>query len=217
MKYPIIGAVALSALLPAAALAQTAGMVTTDLNVRQGPGSNYPVVATVAEGGSVTVVGCIENSAWCEVEAGGKEGYAFGRYIMADADGTRVGVTERPGIVGLVTAPVSTATGTLGTIAGAFTDGGSAGQGVEAGRSTTFAERNNNEPALGSPEFVVKYVRENPSSDQVFLDGEAVPGAIVPATVDLKQVPDTEYAYANINGDEVVVEGSTRTVLYVVR
>lgn len=208
MKYPLAFAAAVAALLPAAALAQTDGSVTADLNVRQGPGSNYPVVATVPSGGDITIVGCLEGSSWCEVDADGTAGYAFSRYLAVEEGGSTVVVSEQPGLVGLITAPVSIAAGALGTIAGTLTGGG-----FGAGGSSSSAPSS----SFQSPPEVIDYVRNNPPGEPVYLEGEAVPGAVIPAGIPLADVPDTQYQYVNVNGDYAIVDRSSRQVVYVVR
>ena len=50
-----------------AALAETAVSAVTDLNVRAGPGPQYPVIGVLAAGQSATLQGCIANSKWCTI------------------------------------------------------------------------------------------------------------------------------------------------------
>jgi SH3 domain-containing protein len=63
----ILGAVALLALTTAIAAAAPA-TVRSSANVRAGPGTNYPVVATLPPGSVVDVEGC--TGSWCQVEQG---------------------------------------------------------------------------------------------------------------------------------------------------
>ncbi|MCX2725120.1 SH3 domain-containing protein [Roseibium salinum] len=61
----ILGLLALA--LPAAAQPRPAIAYTTaNLNMRTGPGTNYPVVATVPRGGGVTIFGCTPDFTWCD-------------------------------------------------------------------------------------------------------------------------------------------------------
>ena len=60
------------------------------------------------------------------------------------------------------------------------------------------------------------YVRTNPV-DQIYLDGEVVVGAGIPETVQLSEVPESEYYYAYVNGLPVLVEKEQRRVVYIVR
>jgi uncharacterized protein YraI len=59
-----IGAIALA--LPLTAAAQQA-FTRGSLNLRAGPASNYPIVATLAPGQPVNVVGCTNGYGWCDV------------------------------------------------------------------------------------------------------------------------------------------------------
>ncbi len=46
-----------------------------DVNLRQGPGANYPVVGTIPGGSTVEVGGC--EGRWCSVAWQGRSGYAI--------------------------------------------------------------------------------------------------------------------------------------------
>lgn len=67
--------------LPAAAVAQTA-IVTTDLNVRAGPSTEFPVVAMLPEDSRVRVHGCITDYDWCDVSWDGERGWVNGDYLQ---------------------------------------------------------------------------------------------------------------------------------------
>lgn len=54
---------------------------TGDVNLRAGPGTNYPRIFVVPRGAPVTVYGCLSNSSWCDVEAFGERGWLSSRYI----------------------------------------------------------------------------------------------------------------------------------------
>ncbi len=60
------------------------------------------------------------------------------------------------------------------------------------------------------------YVRTNPVNP-IYLDGEVVVGAGIPETVQLSEVPESTYYYAYVNGVPVLVERSTRRIVYIVR
>jgi len=67
-------------LTPAAAEAATA-IVTTSLNLRTGPGTQYPVLGTIPNQMIVSVAGCTAGYGWCRVGYAGIEGWAASRYI----------------------------------------------------------------------------------------------------------------------------------------
>ena len=57
------------------------------LNVRSGPGFQYPVVAQMAPNEPAAVTGCISNYTWCGVAIGGMTGWAPAEYLVTDAGG----------------------------------------------------------------------------------------------------------------------------------
>lgn len=65
-------------LASAGAAAAMPAVVTTDLNVRSGQGTEYPVVAVMPEGQAVNITGCSDG--WCYVPRYG--GYASARYLQ---------------------------------------------------------------------------------------------------------------------------------------
>jgi uncharacterized protein YraI len=80
------GVLALSTGIAAAAPA----MVQNDLNLRTGPGVQYPVVAAMPGGAAVDVMGC--EGSWCRVAFNGTEGWASRAYM-----GIGGGVAATPG------------------------------------------------------------------------------------------------------------------------
>ena len=67
--------ITLSAELASAAPA----LVLSNLNMRQGPGTNFAVVATIPGGSTVDVTGC--TGEWCTVAWAGRGGYAIARNL----------------------------------------------------------------------------------------------------------------------------------------
>ncbi len=67
-------AVALMALSAPCAQAAPA-LATNNVNMRQGPGTNYPVITTIPGGSTVEVSGC--QGEWCSVSWHGQSGYAI--------------------------------------------------------------------------------------------------------------------------------------------
>jgi uncharacterized protein YraI len=219
-----LSAAAALLVMSAPAMAQQAVSATTDLNIRQGPGPQYPVVGVIGADGQATLEGCAQGSKWCMVTAGGVQGWAYSDYLVADMSGREVIVTEH------VTEFVPTETYTrrvgsnaaaggatagmaTGAVAGAIVGGpvGAAIGGV-AGAATGGIAGAAVEP---TPE-VTTYVRRN-QVDPVYLDGEVVVGATLPPEVEFYEVPDYEYRYVYVNGVPALVEPETRRVVYIVR
>ncbi|MDI6024738.1 DUF1236 domain-containing protein [Corticibacterium sp. UT-5YL-CI-8] len=205
------------------ALAQSTVTASTDLNVRGGPGPNYPVVGMIGAGQSAPLNGCLESSKWCSVTTSAGEGWVYSDYLMGEFGGSNVVLTQRPSDSGVkvVQAPANKGGGDTGAVAGGITGavagaiiGGPVGAavggaaGVIAGGATGTV--------IDPPEKVRTYVTNN-KHDVVYLDGEAVVGASLPENVKLYDVPDYEYRYVYVNGQPVLVDGQTRRIVYVVR
>ena len=66
--------------LPASALAQVA-YTTQNVNVRAGPGRDYPLVAWIVPGTRVAVAGCLADLKWCDVIIGATRGWVYARFL----------------------------------------------------------------------------------------------------------------------------------------
>jgi uncharacterized protein YraI len=228
MKAKFYGAAAAAMfVLSGAASAQTAATATTDLNMRSGPGPQHPVIGHIGANAEVTVNGCMEGSKWCTVSFNGMEGWAYSDYLTASVSGSPVIITGQQAQIGI---PVATydatetgaAAGTLsgaaaGAIGGALIGGplGAAVGGVAgatAGGLTGAAAG----AIIDPPAEVRTYVTAN-QMEPVFLEGEVVVGAAIPEPVVLQPIPDYDYSYAYVNGQAVLVEPTSRQIVYIVR
>ncbi|MBD0413908.1 DUF1236 domain-containing protein [Oryzicola mucosus] len=205
------------------AMAQSSVTASTDLNVRSGPGPNYPVVGMIGAGQAAPLNGCLESGKWCSVTTATGEGWVYSDYLVGEFGGSQVVLTQRPADSGVkvVEAPANKGGGDTGAVAGGITGavagaiiGGPVGAavggaaGVVAGGATGTV--------IDPPQNVRTYVTSN-KQDVVYLDGEAVVGASLPENVKLYDVPDYEYRYVYVNGQPVLVDGKTRQIVYVVR
>lgn len=87
-----VAAAAVVVLLPAAYAAP--GVMTSNVNVRSGPGTNYAVVDTVRRGTQVDVQQC--QGSWCYIAKAGPDGWVSASYLSA-AGGAPVN-PQQPGI-----------------------------------------------------------------------------------------------------------------------
>lgn len=62
------------------AVAQNAE-VTADLNMRAGPGTQYPVITTIPDGRGVNIYGCESGLNWCDVSWRGNRGWVYSDYL----------------------------------------------------------------------------------------------------------------------------------------
>jgi len=71
------------AAVAAPSLAQAQNAYTTDyVNLRAGPGLEYPVVFEVAQGQPLESYGCLDGYSWCDVSVNGYRGWIAGEFIQ---------------------------------------------------------------------------------------------------------------------------------------
>ena len=187
-------------LLASGGLAQAEMMATTinDLNVRSGPGPQYPAVGLATRGSTAVLDGCIEGSRWCRVDVNGMRGWVYADYLQVDRGGTPVIVEQHRAEIGV---PVVT---------------------YESTASVVHADP---QPApgdeligpFGAVETITPvrtYIDTNPT-ETIRLGGDVVVGAEVPADVTFQTIPDYEYRYTRINDRPVLVDPGTRRIVYV--
>lgn len=205
------------------AMAQSSVTATTDLNVRAGPGPQYPVTGVIGAGEAAQLDGCIEGSKWCSVVTGSGQGWAYSEYLTGDFGGTVTVLSERPPEAGVAVVPPppdagggdtgAVAGGVTGAIAGAIIGGpagaavGGAAGAVAGGATGTLVD---------PPQQVREYVTTH-EVEPVYLEGEVVVGAGLPDAVALSEIPDYEYRYVYINGQPVLVDAGSRRIVYIVR
>jgi len=184
-----------------AASAAIVASAVIPLNVRSGPGPQYPVIGAIPANGKATIIGCIQDSMWCQVNVGGKQAWAYSKYLTATLSGRSLAVSE-----GLRQFPAVTYNAPAVTV-------GAAPPPVVSGtivdRPLTAAPL-----ALTPPPTVREYVVGHPVQP-VYLNGEVVIGAGLPPQIALAPVPGYQYQYAYVNGVRVLVEPRTREVTYV--
>ncbi|TIP29824.1 MAG: DUF1236 domain-containing protein [Mesorhizobium sp.] len=180
------------------ALADTAVSAVADLNIRAGPGPQYPVIGVLAAGQSATLDGCIQNSKWCTIAEANGQGWIYSDYVTADFGGNEVVLTRRPADadITIVEAPADIDDPDIYT--GAIV----AGEPIE--------------PIRRPPAEVRTYIETN-RVDPVYLEGEVVTGATLPDTVELREIPDYDYRYVYVNGQPALVDPGTRRIMYVER
>lgn len=66
------------------------GFSTGNVNMRAGPSTANPVVATIPEGSPVEIVGCLSGWSWCDTVWAGYRGWVAGAYLNAAWQGRAV-------------------------------------------------------------------------------------------------------------------------------
>jgi uncharacterized protein YraI len=224
-----LGAAAVMAAAPA--LAQVSATAATDLNLRAGPGPDQEILGVIPANGEVSVDGCLEAANWCQVSFEGTQGWAYGDYLSATAEGQ-----AEPVIVFENREALQVPVITVDNVATTSADTGdavdeAADAAVGAGAGAAFAAALIGGPAaiaagaaLGaatagaigedSPEY--QYVLNNPT-DNIYMDGEVVQGAGIPEEVELVVIPDTQYSYLTVNNLPVIIDNETRQIVRIVR
>ena len=99
---PMLAGAALLAWVAVPSLANAAaGFATTDVNLRAGPGVDYPVVTTIYAGAPVEIHGCLSDWGWCDTSFGGARGWVAGDYLQAIYQDRRVIVREYAPTIGV--------------------------------------------------------------------------------------------------------------------
>ncbi|MEP7062282.1 MAG: SH3 domain-containing protein [Betaproteobacteria bacterium] len=86
--------------IPLGAAAQTA-YTTRAVNLRAGPDSTYPLVASLAPGTAVSVAGCLESYTWCDVYVGDLRGFVYATYLNYPYQSNRVPIYSYGPALGL--------------------------------------------------------------------------------------------------------------------
>ncbi|MDW9619267.1 DUF1236 domain-containing protein [Sinorhizobium meliloti] len=192
-----LAAGAMLAAIPAA-YAEMSATTLTDLNVRAGPGPQYPAVGVATRGSAAVLDGCMEGSNWCRIDVNGLRGWAYARYLATDMGGTTAIIQERRTELSVPTVAYEGETV------------------VAPSEPLELVGPVEEVEAVTPPPTVRTYITKNPV-DTVYVEGEAVVGATLPNTVAVQPIPDYEYQYVTINGQPVLVDPGTRRVVYVYR
>jgi uncharacterized protein YraI len=200
----IIATVSTVAILSIPASAATVATAMTPLNIRSGPGPQYSIVGAIPNRAQATIVGCIQDSLWCQVSFNGQQGWAYSQYLTAQLSGRSLIIAERLNEIPTVRYQALVETAGSAVVAPAIT-------------GTLVARPAAVEPLVVTPPPTVgTYVVSHPVAP-VYLNGEVVEGVGLPEDVALTPVPGFDYQYAYVNNVPVLVEPSTRRVEYIYR
>lgn len=226
IKRVVLLAGAAAAALAAPGLAQSIATVTTDLNLRSGPGTTHGIVGVAPARSSIEVIRCDAGGGWCEVAFEGTRAYASAAYLEMGAPGAVTVAT--PAIL----VPATPETVVVVPPKSAWTTDGTttAWSGVtvapQAAEPSVIAINPNAQVIALSPAAqvvatapeaeLVAFVRQNPVAP-VVIEREIVPGIVIPEDVVLYPMHDSGVSYANVNGGFVFVEPQARQVIRIVR
>ena len=72
-----------------------------DVNLRAGPSTDYPIIATLLAGASIAVQGCLEDYSWCDVVAEPYRGWVYAGNIAYSYQGSDVPVISYGAAIGI--------------------------------------------------------------------------------------------------------------------
>ena len=227
MKFLPLGiasAIALTAALPSFAQS-TEARAGAEIAARVTPSEFAPAVGILELNQTVVIEGCLEDITWCQISFDGQTAWASGEYLYVEEDATPVALINRPGSLSLttVTVPDEDATqadqnsaaavgATVGSMI-AYVAGGPVGGIIVGGILGTAVAVS----AVDPTEETITYVTTNPV-ETVYLNGEVVVGAGVPAEVVMYDIPtQPEFRYLNVNNQTVLVDAETGAIVRVIR
>ncbi|MDX3929894.1 MAG: SH3 domain-containing protein [Shinella sp.] len=83
----------LTVMSPTSAAAATSAVAVTNVNMRAGPSTRYPIVITLPARAALTVYGCTANTSWCDVSWGRDRGWVAASYVQIFYRGSNVVLT----------------------------------------------------------------------------------------------------------------------------
>jgi uncharacterized protein YraI len=211
-------------LVAGTAFAAVPASTTADLNMRSGPGTQYPVMHVIAANDAVSVETCATDSKWCMVMHNGATGWVYSDYLAGFSGQT---VTLGATAPAPVTAVIAADTENVGTATGyafrssIFMRPAADDALVAVPASTVTLGAVSPAPVavfpanqVTPPLFVQTYIR-SAAQPTVFIDGDIFVGAMLPLGFTLYEVPTYQYDYAYVNGRAVLVDPGTRQIVYV--
>lgn len=189
----LAGALLAGLLISGQAMAATA-FATAHLNIRTGPGEQFPISGKMRWNQRGEVSGCVADYSWCHIATPNGIGWASGEYLILDTSRGTETVQQfgaKSGIPVVVPAEVVPVGAVVGVPAG-----------------TPLIE------AIAPSQDVLSYVAAQ-AVEPVYVTGEIVVGAVLPPEVTLHEIPNSEYQFTFVNGARVLVEGPMRKVVYI--
>ena len=191
----LVGSLLGSLLISSAAVAATA-YATVHLNIRSGPGVQYPIVGEMRWNSRGEVDGCLADYSWCHISTKNGIGWASAHYLIENTSrGTET--IEKFGAQSGIPVVVPATIVPAGAV-------------VRVPAGTALIE------AVSPPAEVITYVTAQ-VVEPVFVTGEIVVGAVLPAEVLLYEIPQSPYQFTLVNNARVLVEVPERKVVYIIR
>jgi uncharacterized protein YraI len=87
--------------VPTVTSAQQLAYTSKEVSLRAGPSRDYPVVAHLGAGTTMTIYGCLQDYRWCDVVVGGSRGWVYSGNIVYPYLGRNVPVLSYGSTIGL--------------------------------------------------------------------------------------------------------------------
>lgn len=193
-------------------LASTAGLAraemlattVTDIDVKSGPGQQYPSVGTATRGSQAALDGCVKGSRWCRIDVNGMRGWVFAQALTVEQNGGPVVVEQHGSDLGVPVVTYQTDDATTGSV-----------QPISPSPDDELVGPVGSGEAVASPPRMVRtYIDENPV-DAVQAEGQIAVGSELPRDIAVRTIPDYQYSYVRVNGQPVLVDPGTHRVVYV--
>ena len=161
--------------------------------MRSGPGFQYPVVNQISANVPVEITGCVSDYSWCSVALpGGATGWASAPYLVTKAAGQPKNMSVVGAQLGIpVVVPANT--------------GRTLSPRPRVGAMVPVAPTVGVVAPIVPPPNVVTFVTQQ-TVTPVIVNGEVMIGAALPAAAPTYDIPASDYDFAYINGQRVLVE-----------
>jgi uncharacterized protein YraI len=185
------------------ALAVTAYSPTGHLNVRSGPGFQFPVVNQIGQNVPAQIIGCVSDYSWCSVALpDGITGWASAPYLVTGATTPPKNLQVAGAALNIpVVVPTNTGSNVVATPP----------VGVMVGVPPTVVVA-----PIAPPPNVVTFVTQQTVAP-VYVNGEVMVGAVLPVAAPTYDIPASPYDFTYVNGQRVLIEPTARKIVYVFR
>ena len=115
MRVSLAAAFAFGTILVAGPAFAVSGYSTAHLNLRSGPGTQYPIVGVMEYNVRSQITGCLADYSWCAVNVAGLSGWASAEYLVTDEGGEIIQIDTAGATTGI---PIVAAEGVEQVVAG---------------------------------------------------------------------------------------------------
>ena len=215
MHKSVLTATALIGLASAASAFETT--TTGDFTIYSAPMTESATLGQVPANAQMTIEGCLADQDWCKVTHAGVTGWAKTDVFKVMENGAAVEISGvGPKVQTLIYQQGNDQTQGAAALGGmgAGAAAGAAAGGPVGGMIGALIGATLIGTAAEPTTEIVTYINDNPLPP-VQVEGEIVVGAMLPESAPMVMIPDSEYAYINLNETPVLVKPDNRQIVYV--